>query len=50
MIGTGIGFGGGLVFGEYYFGRHLDMPHGPDMLLGGMIGASAGALVAWLGT
>jgi hypothetical protein len=43
-----LGFGGGLVFGEYYFGRRLDMPHGPDMLLGGMIGAGAGAIIGAL--
>lgn len=49
-IGTGIGFGGGMVFGEYYFGRHLDLPHGPDMAMGGAIGAGVGALVAWLVT
>lgn len=49
-LGTGIGFGGGMVFGEYYFGRHLDLPHGPDMVMGGAIGAGAGALVAWLVT
>jgi hypothetical protein len=49
-LGTGIGFGGGLVFGEYYFGRRLDLPHGPDMLIGGAIGAGAGALIAWLAT
>jgi hypothetical protein len=49
-LGTGIGFGGGMVFGEYYFGRHLDLPHGPDMVMGGPIGAGVGALVAWLVT
>ena len=49
-LGTGIGFGGGMVFGEYYFGRHLDMPHGPDMVMGGAIGAGAGAVIAWLVT
>ena len=49
-LGSGIGFGGGMVFGEYYFGRHLDMPHGPDMVLGGAIGAGAGAVIAWLVT
>jgi hypothetical protein len=49
-LGTGIGLGGGLVFGEYYFGRHLDLPHGPDMMIGGAIGAGAGALIAWLAT
>jgi hypothetical protein len=49
-LGTGIGFGGGAVFGEYYFGRHLDMPHGPDMIMGGAMGAGDGALIAWLVT
>ena len=49
-LGSGIGFGAGMAFGEYYFGRHLDMPHGPDMVMGGAIGAGAGALVAWLVT
>ena len=49
-LGTGIGLGGGLVFGEYYFGRHLDLPHGPDMAIGGALGAGAGALIAWLVT
>ena len=49
-LGTGIGFGAGLVFGEYYFGRHLDMPHGPDMIMGGGIGAGTGALIARLVT
>jgi len=49
-LGTGIGFGAGLVFGEYYIGRHLDTPHGPDMLIGGGIGAGTGALIAWLVT
>jgi hypothetical protein len=46
-IGAVIGGGVGLVFGEYVFGRKLDMPHGPDMLLGAGIGASVGALIAW---
>ena len=46
-IGAGIGGGVGVVVGEYYFGRKLDMAHGPDLLLGAGIGASAGALIAW---
>jgi len=46
-IGAAIGGGAGLVFGEYVLGRKLDMPHGPDMLLGAGIGASVGAMIAW---
>jgi hypothetical protein len=46
-IGAAIGGCVGLVFGEYVFGRELDMPHGPDMLLGAGIDASVGALIAW---
>jgi hypothetical protein len=49
-LGAGIGFGAGLVFGEYYIGRKLDTPHGPDMIIGGAMGAGAGALIAWLVT
>ena len=47
VVGAGIGGGIGVVVGEYYFGRKLDMAHGPDMLVGAGIGASAGALIAW---
>ncbi len=46
-IGAGIGGGVGVVVGEYYFGRKLDMAHGPDMLVGAGVGAGAGALIAW---
>jgi hypothetical protein len=46
-IGAGIGGGVGVLVGEYYFGRKLDMAHGPDMLGGAGIGAGAGALIAW---
>lgn len=46
-LGAGIGGGAGLVVGEYVFGRMLDLPHGPDMVLGGAIGAGTGALIAW---
>jgi hypothetical protein len=46
-IGAGIGSGGGVVVGEYFFGRKLDMAHGPDMVVGAGIGAGAGALIAW---
>ncbi|GEM_PF-3997514 len=38
----------GLVFGEYVLGRKLDVPHGPDMLLGAGIGATVGALIGWV--
>ena len=45
-IGAAIGGAIGVVVGEYWFGRGLDMAHGPDMLLGAGMGASLGALVA----
>jgi len=45
VIGAAIGSGIGAVFGEYQFGRKMDMPHGPDMLLGAGIGAGLGALI-----
>jgi hypothetical protein len=43
-IAAAIGGGIGAVVGEYLFGRALDMPHGPDMLLGAGLGATLGAL------
>lgn len=46
-IGVGVGAGAGLIFGEYVFGQGMDMPHGPDMLLGAGIGAGIGGLIAW---
>ena len=46
-IGAGIGGGVGVVVGEYYFGRTLNMAHGPDMVVGAGIGAGVGALIAW---
>jgi len=49
-IGAAIGGGVGIVVGEYWLGRGLDMPHGPDMLLGAGIGAGLGALIAWATT
>jgi len=47
LISTGAGAVGGLLVGEYYFGRKLDVAHGPDMLLGAGIGAGIGALLSW---
>jgi hypothetical protein len=47
LAGVGIGGGLGLIFGEYVFGRTMDMPHGPDMLLGAAIGGTVGGLIAW---
>jgi hypothetical protein len=44
-IGAAIGAGIGAVFGEYQFGRKMDMPHGPDMLLGAGLGAGVGAVI-----
>lgn len=49
-IGAAAGAGAGAVFGEYVFGRGMDMPHGPDMLLGAGLGAGVGSFVAWLAT
>jgi hypothetical protein len=44
-IGAIFGVPGGLVFGENVLGQRLDVPHGPDMLLGAGMGAGIGALV-----
>jgi hypothetical protein len=45
-LGAAIGGGIGAVVGEHWFGRGLDMPHGPDMLLGAGMGAGVGAIIA----
>ena len=45
MWGVLIGGAMGVVFGEFVLGRGLDVEHGPDMVIGGAIGAVAGALI-----
>jgi hypothetical protein len=47
VLGAAIGAGAGLVIGEFWFGKALDLPHGPDMLIGAGIFGAAGALIGW---
>lgn len=47
LIGLVAGAGAGVLFGEVVLGQGLDMPHGPDMLLGAAMGAGVGALTGY---
>jgi hypothetical protein len=47
-IGAGIGGAvGGIVLGEEWLGKKLDVPHGLDIVIGAGIGAGVGALLMW---
>lgn len=49
LFGTLVGVGAGAVFGEFYFGRKLDLgPHPLDMLYGAGIGAGIGSLLGFV--
>jgi hypothetical protein len=47
LIGLVAGAGAGVFFGEIVLGQRLDLPHGPDMLLGAAMGAGVGALTGF---
>jgi len=47
VIGAAIGAGAGVLIGEYWLGQALDLPHGPDMLIGAGIFGTVGALIGW---